>query len=99
MNKRSASWLVMALALGSLPAASASVQLKYLGTAGWEVSDGTTVVLIDPYCRGISEQAIVGLSRRYRIWRLSLPHRFGVEDIRLQPTQVAFAIVTEPKTA
>ncbi len=39
----------MALALGSLPAASASVQLKYLGTAGWEVSDGTTVVLIDPY--------------------------------------------------
>jgi L-ascorbate metabolism protein UlaG (beta-lactamase superfamily) len=49
MNKRSVSWLVMALALGSLPAASASVQLKYLGTAGWEVSDGTTVVLIDPY--------------------------------------------------
>jgi L-ascorbate metabolism protein UlaG (beta-lactamase superfamily) len=49
MNKRSASWLVTALALGSLPAASASVQLKYLGTAGWEVSDGTTVVLIDPY--------------------------------------------------
>jgi len=49
MNKRSASWLAMLLALGSPPAASASVQLKYLGTAGWEVSDGTTVVLIDPY--------------------------------------------------
>jgi hypothetical protein len=48
MNKRSASWLVIGLTLGSLPAASASVQLKYLGTAGWEVSDGTTVVLIDP---------------------------------------------------
>jgi L-ascorbate metabolism protein UlaG (beta-lactamase superfamily) len=25
------------------------VQLKYLGTAGWEISDGRTVVLIDPY--------------------------------------------------
>jgi L-ascorbate metabolism protein UlaG (beta-lactamase superfamily) len=39
----------MAVAVGFLPAASASVQLKYLGTAGWEISDGTTVVLIDPY--------------------------------------------------
>jgi L-ascorbate metabolism protein UlaG (beta-lactamase superfamily) len=27
----------------------ASVQLKYLGTAGWEITNGTTVVLIDPY--------------------------------------------------
>jgi L-ascorbate metabolism protein UlaG (beta-lactamase superfamily) len=25
------------------------VQLKYLGTAGWEISDGKTVVLIDPF--------------------------------------------------
>jgi len=25
------------------------VRLKYLGTAGWEISDGQTVVLIDPY--------------------------------------------------
>ena len=25
------------------------VELKYLGTAGWEISDGKTVVLIDPY--------------------------------------------------
>jgi L-ascorbate metabolism protein UlaG (beta-lactamase superfamily) len=25
------------------------VTLSYLGTAGWEISDGTTVVLIDPY--------------------------------------------------
>ncbi|HEV2582559.1 MAG TPA: MBL fold metallo-hydrolase [Ktedonobacteraceae bacterium] len=55
MKKRRASWLVMALALGSLPAASASVQLKYLGTAGWEVSDGTTVVLIDPYLSRLKE--------------------------------------------
>ena len=25
------------------------VRLKYLGTAGWEISDGQTIVLIDPY--------------------------------------------------
>jgi len=31
------------------PAGSSQVQLKYLGTAGWEISDGKTVVLIDPY--------------------------------------------------
>jgi L-ascorbate metabolism protein UlaG (beta-lactamase superfamily) len=28
---------------------SAPLQLKYLGTAGWEISDGNVVVLIDPY--------------------------------------------------
>jgi len=25
------------------------VTLRYLGTAGWEISDGTTVILVDPY--------------------------------------------------
>ncbi|HEY6269247.1 MAG TPA: hypothetical protein VIX11_13180, partial [Candidatus Acidoferrum sp.] len=25
------------------------VTLRWLGTAGWEISDGTTVILIDPY--------------------------------------------------
>ena len=25
------------------------VELRYLGTAGWEISDGQTVVLVDPY--------------------------------------------------
>jgi len=29
--------------------APSSVRLKYLGTAGWEISDGRTVALIDPY--------------------------------------------------
>ena len=41
--------LVSAPQLQSAPADSAQVQLKYLGTAGWEISDGKTVVLIDPY--------------------------------------------------
>ena len=27
----------------------APLQLKYLGAAGWEISDGNVVVLIDPY--------------------------------------------------
>src|SRR5262245_10055870 len=26
-----------------------NVTLKYLGTAGWEITDGTTTVLVDPY--------------------------------------------------
>ena len=30
-------------------AQSAPLELKYLGTAGWEISDGKVVVLIDPY--------------------------------------------------
>ena len=36
---------------GQIPLAekNAQVTLQYLGTAGWEISDGTTVILIDPY--------------------------------------------------
>lgn len=30
------------------------VVLKYLGTAGWEITDGTTVILIDPYLSRIN---------------------------------------------
>lgn len=30
-------------------AETSSLQFKYLGAAGWEISDGETVVLIDPY--------------------------------------------------
>lgn len=30
-------------------ATSGPVTLTYLGTAGWQISDGTTVILIDPY--------------------------------------------------
>src|SRR2546423_13657309 len=32
-----------------LVAQAAGVQLSYLGTAGWEITDGTTVILVDPY--------------------------------------------------
>ena len=38
------------------PSAGASNQviLKYLGTAGWEITDGSTVLLIDPYLSRIN---------------------------------------------
>ena len=35
--------------LSFLNAQDDSLQLKYLGTAGWEITDGQTTVLIDPY--------------------------------------------------
>ena len=31
-----------------------SVTLRYFGTAGWEISDGTTAILIDPYVSRIN---------------------------------------------
>src|SRR5271163_3154004 len=49
MAKHMLATLAILLGIRSLPAASPGVQLKYLGTAGWELSDGTSVVLIDPY--------------------------------------------------
>src|SRR4029453_9046218 len=39
----------VAACLATAEASPEHVQLKYLGTAGWEISDGRTVVLIDPY--------------------------------------------------
>ena len=34
-----------------------SVSLSYLGTAGWEITNGKTVILIDPY---LSQPAATG---------------------------------------
>ena len=39
---------------------SAPVTLKYLGAAGWEISDGTTTILIDPYLSRINGPAPPG---------------------------------------
>jgi L-ascorbate metabolism protein UlaG (beta-lactamase superfamily) len=39
---------------------SNQVILKYLGTAGWEITDGTTVILIDPYLSRINGPAPPG---------------------------------------
>ena len=52
----------------------ASVILKYLGAAGWEVSDGTVLILIDPYLSRINGPAppgghsIAGDTRRAYGW-------------------------------
>ena len=53
---------------------SAPVILKYLGAAGWEVSDGTVLILIDPYLSRINGPAppgghsIAGDTRRAYGW-------------------------------
>src|SRR5436309_3161431 len=41
--------LTVAVFLSSFAAVAPDVQLRYLGTAGWEIRNGPTVVLIDPY--------------------------------------------------
>jgi L-ascorbate metabolism protein UlaG (beta-lactamase superfamily) len=38
-----------ATVFGSLAVAQGALSLSYLGTAGWEISDGKTVILVDPY--------------------------------------------------
>ena len=51
-----ASFLVIAAITGTSagqdspnPHKNGQATLKWLGTAGWEISDGATVILIDPY--------------------------------------------------
>lgn len=41
--------LCTALHISSIKAQESPIQLRYLGTAGWEINDGTITVLIDPY--------------------------------------------------
>jgi hypothetical protein len=41
--------MLIAAGVSAAPRGSSPVSLKYFGTAGWEISDGKTVVLIDPY--------------------------------------------------
>jgi hypothetical protein len=36
------------------PGKNNQVTLKYLGAAGWEITDGTTYILIDPYLSRIN---------------------------------------------
>lgn len=51
--------IALALGLAAAPCtaqrANSGVQLKYLGTAGWEITNGTTVVLIDPYLSRVNQ--------------------------------------------
>ena len=60
-------FVFMGFVLGTLAAQdqrsaekSHQVVLKYLGTAGWEITDGTTSILIDPYLSRINGPAPPG---------------------------------------
>ena len=62
-----ACFVFMVFVLGTLAAQdqrgaekSYQVVLKYLGTAGWEITDGTTSILIDPYLSRINGPAPPG---------------------------------------
>jgi len=67
-------------------AKSNQVILKYLGAAGWEITDGTTTILIDPYlsringppppgsipCLEIPAGRMGGATSRRQTWRQSI---------------------------
>ncbi len=42
-------FLIAAFASFAVSAQNTTIQLKYLGTAGWQINDGSITVLIDPY--------------------------------------------------
>src|SRR5579864_1709018 len=48
---------LMLHALAQSPAAKGPVTLTYLGTAGWQINDDKTVILLDPYISRINGPA------------------------------------------
>jgi L-ascorbate metabolism protein UlaG (beta-lactamase superfamily) len=58
---------------------SAPVTLKYFGAAGWEISDGTTVLLIDPYLSRLNGPRPPGAPRAAQYDRDTRP-AFGWAD-------------------
>ena len=60
--------ILVQLLLAQAQADSATrVVLKYLGAAGWEISDGSTVILIDPYLSRINGPAPPGVSSAHAV--------------------------------
>jgi len=47
--RRTALLFLFGLLLSRFASARAEIRLSYLGTAGWEITDGKTVILVDPY--------------------------------------------------
>ena len=77
------------------------VVLKYLGAAGWEISDGTTVILIDPYLSRINGppppsgrlvHAVAGDSRRKYDWNDIATPDVAAIDAHIQ--RADFVLVT-----
>ena len=81
---------------------SYQVVLKYLGTAGWEITDGTTSILIDPYLSRIngpappgggSGHSLAGDTRR-AYGGVMLPRRTWRQSIRTFSEQIVFSSLT-----
>jgi L-ascorbate metabolism protein UlaG (beta-lactamase superfamily) len=91
---------LMTLAAQNQPNAGKSgpVILKYLGAAGWEVSDGTTSILIDPYLSRINGPAppgghpMAGDTRRAYGWGDIASSDIAVIDAHIQ--RADFVLVT-----
>ncbi len=80
---------------------SNQVFLKYLGTAGWEITDGTTVILVDPYLSRIngpappgggSGHSIAGDTRQVYRWDDVASPDVGAIDSHIQ--RADFILVT-----
>jgi len=95
--------LLIALAAQDQRSAEKSNQvvLKYLGTAGWEITDGTTAILIDPYLSRIngpappgagSGRSIAGDMRRVYRWGDVASPDFAAIDAHIQ--RADFILVT-----
>ena len=82
------------------------VVLKYLGTAGWEITDGTTVILIDPYLSRINGPAPPGggsgtpwlETRAGRMGGMMLLRRTLQQSIPTFNEQILFSLLTHITT-
>jgi len=105
MKARLACFAFAVVALLGTPAQSQStevkadpVTLKYLGAAGWEISDGTTFILIDPYLSRINGPAppgghpMVGDTRRAYGWGDIASPDAGAIDAHIQ--RADFVLIT-----
>jgi len=68
--------------------ASRQVVLKYLGTAGWEISDGKTVILVDPYLSRINGPAPKGAGSAGGPLRGDTRPAYGWGDVPVPDTAV-----------
>lgn len=108
MRKAALVWLFIAIVSASTLAQRESsaakinpVTLKYLGTAGWEISDGSTIILIDPYLSRIngpappgggSGHSLAGDTRKAYAWSdLATPDEAAI-DAHIQ--RADFVLVT-----
>jgi hypothetical protein len=82
------------------------VVLKYLGTAGWEITDGTTSILIDPYLSRINGPAPPGggsgtpwlETPAGHMGGVMLPRRTWRQSIRTFNEQIVFSSLTHITT-